>query len=281
MSASSNSSQRLIRSPSTVTVDHPPLGFEALLRGPVRHVGDDRSEVAQPMHSLDVDAEVRREVPRARMYAVRSPGANRCRAPVVDVHTVRRRRGQFAPVECGVGLRDDRPRVRVGGRFAGEVAGVEFGEGGVDVVEVERDARRDPVVGVDLDDAEHLGVERLGALVAAREADTTESETLPAGRNDGRRYASAPDVGESPACSRSRHLDRVGSRRSRPDGDRRWKCRRPVSPPSRPSRGPRSTSRSARQLGLPRFPAAAPDGSVRRSGRVRRRGRPRRRFRSG
>ena len=45
-------------------VDHPPLGVEALLRGPMRGVGDDRSEVAQPVHSLDVDADVRREVPR-------------------------------------------------------------------------------------------------------------------------------------------------------------------------------------------------------------------------
>ena len=52
--------------------------------------------------------------------------------------------------------------MRVGGRFAGEVAGVELREGGVDVVEVEHDERRDPLVGVDLDDAEHLGVERLG-----------------------------------------------------------------------------------------------------------------------
>ena len=36
--------------------DLSPLGVEALLRGPVRRVGDDRSEIAQPMHSLDVDA---------------------------------------------------------------------------------------------------------------------------------------------------------------------------------------------------------------------------------
>ena len=35
---------------------------------------------------------------------------------------------------------------------------------------------------------EHLGVERLGPLVAAREADTPEDEALPAGRNDDRRY---------------------------------------------------------------------------------------------
>ena len=88
------------------------------------------------------------------MYAVISPGANAVAAPVVDVDPVRRRRGKLAPVERGVGPRDDRPRVRVGGRFAGEVPGVEFVEGGVDVVEVEHDGRRDPFVGVDLDDAE-------------------------------------------------------------------------------------------------------------------------------
>ena len=52
---------------------------------------------------------------------------------------VRRRRGKFVPVERGVGPRDDRPRVRVGGRFAGEVPSIEFGEGGVDVIKVEHD----------------------------------------------------------------------------------------------------------------------------------------------
>ena len=65
---------------------------------------------------------------------------------------------------------DDRPRVRVGGRFAGEVAGVELLEGGVDVVGVELDGRRDPVVGVDLDDVEHLGVD---LAAAHKETDTT------------------------------------------------------------------------------------------------------------
>ena len=42
----------------------------------------------------------------------------------------------------------------------------------------------DPFVGVDLDDVEHLGVERLGSLVAARRAGTTEDEALATGRND-------------------------------------------------------------------------------------------------
>ena len=60
--------------------------------------------------------------------------------------------GSSCRLNRGVGPRDDRPRVRVGGRFAGEVPGIEFREGGVDVVGVEHDVRRDPVVGVDLDD---------------------------------------------------------------------------------------------------------------------------------
>ena len=85
------------------------------------------------------------------------------------------------PVERGVRPRDDRPRVRVGGRFAGEVPGVEFLEGGVDVVEVEHDDRHDPLVGVDLDDHEHLDAERLGPLVAARKSDTSEGEALSRG----------------------------------------------------------------------------------------------------
>ena len=55
-------------------------------------------------------------------------------------------------VERGVSPRNDRPGVRVGGSFAGEVSGVELLEGGVDVVEIERDERRDPFAGVDLDD---------------------------------------------------------------------------------------------------------------------------------
>ena len=59
--------------------DRPPLSVEALLRGPLRRMGDDRSEVAQPMHGLDVEVDVRREVDStARMYAVRSPRLERC-----------------------------------------------------------------------------------------------------------------------------------------------------------------------------------------------------------
>ena len=125
-------------------------------------LGDDGSEVAQPMHDFDVDVDVRHEVQRGMDVCRDVTGRERCPAPVVDVDPVRRRRGQFVSVDRGVGARDERPRVRVGGRFAGEVSGVEFLEGGVDVVRVEQDLRHDPFVGVDLEDVKHLGVERLG-----------------------------------------------------------------------------------------------------------------------
>ena len=66
-------------------------------------MGDDRSEVVQPMHSLDVDPEVWREVPRRTEYAISSPGA--IAAPsVVDVHPIRCRRRKLVPVDRGVAL---------------------------------------------------------------------------------------------------------------------------------------------------------------------------------
>ena len=105
-------------------------------------MGDDRSEVAQPMHSLDRKllmsvVEVHK---RARKYAISSPGAKavplgggRCSpSPAVVGGSSRR-------LSAAVATRDDRPCARVGGRFAGEVAGVELGDGGVEIVEVEHD----------------------------------------------------------------------------------------------------------------------------------------------
>ena len=64
---------------------------------------------------------------------------------------------------------------------------------------VERDSRRDPVVGVDLDDAERR---RCGRPRAADRgpigADTTESEMLPAGGNDDKRECRGTDLGGGP-----------------------------------------------------------------------------------
>ena len=88
--------------------------------------------------------------------------------------------------------------MRVGGRFAGEVSGVEFGEGGVDVVELERDEGDDSLVGVDLDDAEHIGDECLGPLDRGPGSEDGEDKALPAGRHDGRRHVCGPQVSDRP-----------------------------------------------------------------------------------
>ena len=94
-SVSSNISQRLIRSPSTVRMSISRHSASKPSREvAMRRLGDDGSEVAQPMHGLDVDAACRALGPHAaRMYAVMLTGLERYPAPVVDVHPIRRRRG--------------------------------------------------------------------------------------------------------------------------------------------------------------------------------------------
>ena len=72
--------------------------------------------------------------------------------------------------------------MRVRRRFACEVPGIELCDGGVDVVEVEGDSCDHPLVGVDLSDAEYLGVKSVGSPVSTSEADATEDEALPADR---------------------------------------------------------------------------------------------------
>ena len=81
-------------------------------------------------------------------------------------------------VESREATRDNRPRVRVGGRFAGEVAGVELRDGGVEVVEVECDECRDQLVGVDLGDHQHFGDERVCLRVALFEKGVAEAQTI-------------------------------------------------------------------------------------------------------
>ena len=144
------------------------------------------------------------------------------------------------------------------------------------------DERVDPVVGVDLDDAKDLGVERLGPLIAAREAGTVEDEALPAGRNDGRRYVLDPDVGDRPHVRDLGFPSAVGRRRPRPDGDRHWKMssasisamRVPVA--GREIRQEAFGHLACRVFQPPRLLAAVPQ-----TARARRPGLPRRIFRSG
>ena len=58
------------------------------------------------------------------------------------------------------------PDARVRRRLARQVPSIEFCDGGVDVVDVEHDMRRDPIVGVDLDnvDGPRRRMARVGAV---------------------------------------------------------------------------------------------------------------------
>ena len=143
------------------------------------------------------------------------------------------------------------------GGFAGEVPGVEFGECGVDVVGIERDDRRDSVVRVDLGEGEDVGVERLGSLIVGRVA-TSEDEALATGRDHHRRHVRDADVGGRP------HIREFGVPTVSGPGvhdspaildvyviGQHLGHRVPVTVRER-------RPGSARTLGLPCFPAAAP-----------------------
>jgi len=117
----------------------------------MRRMGDDCSEIAQPMHNLDVGLDVLVEVPPGTDVGDQFTGGERGPRTVVDAHAVLRGRRQLVSVDRGVAIRNHRPRVRVGGRLAGEVSRIELCEGGANVVGVERDERRDPLVDVDVD----------------------------------------------------------------------------------------------------------------------------------
>ncbi len=142
--------------------------------------------------------------------------------------------------------------MRVGGRFAGEVPGVELGEGGVEVVEVEHDARRDPIVGVDLDEAEHLGVELPRVRIAARERDTNEARRSP-------RVAMTVDVMFVTPTPRRSHVRDLGistvsdSGVHHPTAIVGGKVVGQYLVPWRPSRGPRRCARKRSSAWLAAF----------------------------
>src|ERR1700722_9373845 len=84
----------------------------------------------------------------------------------------------------------------MGGRLTGEVAGVEFGKGRIDVVDVELDDSRDTAVEVGLDEAEQFSDKRL-LLLAELGAGTSEDEAVPASRDDLNRDVS-PEISDHP-----------------------------------------------------------------------------------
>ena len=131
--------------------DAAPLGVETLVRGSKSHPSENRAEVVHPMGFLDVDVEGLVEVPPGTDVFVPLAGRKRCPPAVVDTHHIRRRRRDFAPIVRNENTGDYRPSARVGRPFAGEVTGVELRIRGVDIVRIECDDRRDPLIGIDLD----------------------------------------------------------------------------------------------------------------------------------
>src|SRR3984957_5932493 len=107
------------------------------------------------MHSFDVERDV--EIPAGREVFDHVTSRKSCSPSMVFILEIRCRGGKFVPVNRAIRPYDGRPRVRVGGGLASEVSAIELRDGGIEVVDVEHDNRRNPLVGVDLDDDEKLG----------------------------------------------------------------------------------------------------------------------------
>ena len=97
--------------------------------------------VGQSMNGLDIDSIVRCVVHCCSNIRFEVTRPDRREPPMVDVDEIGCCCGYFANIQCCVDLRYDPPRVHMGGRFTGQVAGVEFDDSGVEVVEVECDRR--------------------------------------------------------------------------------------------------------------------------------------------
>src|SRR6188472_3560856 len=95
------------------------------------------------MYRLDAESEVWNLIPgRANVCGEIAWRKSRGSATVVEAHKVRCRREHLTTVERGVRPRNDGPRRRVRGGFACQIARFELPEGGVDVVEVEKNQYR-------------------------------------------------------------------------------------------------------------------------------------------
>ncbi len=178
-------------------------------------------------------------------------------------------------------LRHDRPRVRVGRRFAGEIrASSSAKAASMSSGSNMRSATICSSASTSVTHSARRNASRLGS--PARPANDREGETLPAGRDDGRRSRPTPKsaIARISAISASRPC-RTPAFTTRRRSSLKMSSAN-MSGHRRPSRGPRSPLQEAlAPLGLPRFPAAAPAGAARQSWRARRRGLSRRRARTG
>ena len=119
-------------------------------------MSDDGPVVGEAMHRRDVDRGVRCVFPCGLDKPDHVAGRESCCATVVYVHPVGCRRGDLASVEAGVGAHDCCPGLRIRGGLTCEVAGVEFGEGGIEVIEIEHDLFGHHPLAVDFGDLQRF-----------------------------------------------------------------------------------------------------------------------------
>src|SRR4051794_26157617 len=120
---------------------------------------ENRAEVAHPMHCLDIDVDVLVEIPSSTDVFETFTGRKWCHSTVVDTCHVQCCRCEFVPIVRSKSARNYRPCAQIHCRFAGDVTRIQRSKGGVGVVRVERHACADPVIDIDLDDVEHIGME--------------------------------------------------------------------------------------------------------------------------
>src|SRR6202000_78967 len=154
---------------------------------------DNGPQAGDSMYRLNVDAEIWGDVPKLADQCGLVTRVRRNEPPVIDGDPVRR--GYFVPVERVVEPRDDRPRPRVGGRFAGEVSGVEFREGGVDVVRIETHAEVEKAGFADFYDLQHLDGDWLIVVFGVAVADVVQREARSPDGNRLRRHLDAARAG--------------------------------------------------------------------------------------
>ena len=171
------------------------MHFIAVWSGAVEYEVDDRAVRVERVHRCCAVRGVWDEFPQ---LVGRGPDVSWCERDSTmvdeDIYLVVHCTGLVA-VEGDGPVHDPLPDFCVRCRLAKEVTSIEFGEGGVDVVGIERDRGDHPPVGAEFGDLEHLGVEGLRTLVPARVAGPEEGKSLAAGGDDTRRYRRHAEVG--------------------------------------------------------------------------------------
>src|SRR6185437_4744534 len=106
----------------------------------------DRAEVGQPMNGLNINRAPWRIFRRGLEVCHQVTGPDRCECTMVDVYQVWSGRGHLAAIERGVYVCNRRPSLCMGGRFSRGVPGVELRDRRVEVVQIEHDNTRDPLL---------------------------------------------------------------------------------------------------------------------------------------